>query len=276
MFDPEDELSLAEFTGLEVSWAEGGTLRFADSIVVDEVQPCSREQLRPVALDPASYQPADLIQYWSYVGIARRRDRERILATGLRYGLTALQPTALGKERSRTLGLRFNHPSTSTLSYSAICEVLSGSAWFLFQMLDEKNRSAPYCAIQQARPGDKIIIPPNLYHCVVNAGDAPLLFSTIASTNAKRIYAPLGDLHGEAWHNLLDEGWVKNPFYQTAADPEWWSPTPHPELGLTPNRPLYHNLVQLPESLLWLLEPMSFPDIFPDIWDSITHLMRNS
>ena len=59
MFDPEDELSLAEFTGLEVSWAEGGTLRFADSIVVDEVQPCSREQLRPVALDPASCQPGD-------------------------------------------------------------------------------------------------------------------------------------------------------------------------------------------------------------------------
>ena len=56
MFDPEDELSLAEFTGLEVSWAEGGTLRFADSIVVDEVQPCSREQLRPVALDPAGCQ----------------------------------------------------------------------------------------------------------------------------------------------------------------------------------------------------------------------------
>lgn len=269
MFDPEDDITLAESAGLNISWATNQSLQFAESIQVEETQTRTLSQLAPVALDSIENGSPERIQYWMYNGVAQRRDRERISAAGLRYNLTVLLPHALGHERSKTLGHRHSKPLSSTLDYPEVCEVISGSAWFLFQMLDEASRTAPFCAMLQAKAGEKVVVPPNLYHVVINAGHDPLLFASVVPLGIKRVYQPLADLRGAAWLNTLEQGWIKNPRYRSVADPIWWQSTTYPDLQLTSAQPLYRTLVQSPESLLWLIEPISFPDIFPDIWDGI-------
>ncbi|MFN8446393.1 MAG: glucose-6-phosphate isomerase family protein [Caldilineaceae bacterium] len=272
MFDPEDDVTLAESAGLNISWANNQTLQFAESIQVEETQTRTVSHLLPVALDSIEHLPPDRVQYWMYNGVSQRRDRERVTNTGLRYNLTVLSPHTLGRERSKTLGHRHSKQLSSTLDYHELCEVISGSAWFLFQVLDEASRTAPFCAMLQAKAGDKIVVPPNLYHVVINAGHDPLLFASVVPLGIKRVYQPLSELHGTAWLNIVEQGWIKNPHYRSVADPLWWQPTNYPDLQLTTTQPLYRTLIQSPESLLWLLEPISFPDIFPDIWDGIVKL----
>ena len=273
MFDPEEDFSFIERTGLDIQWTANGTLEFGDSIMIEESYARSLAQLRAVARFPESCTPAESIQYWLYNNVNRRRDRERIMASGLRHQLTLLTPNAIGMERSKTFGHRHNRPTNSTLDYPEICEVLAGDAWFVFQLLDEAERSASFCGVRAAKAGEKIIIPPNLVHLVINAGAEPLLISRVIPMALKSIYQPLATMRGAAWLNTIDNGWVKNPTYRTVADLTWWSSFDAPDMGLTPEKSLYRTLIQSPESLLWLLEPASFPDVFPDLWDGISKLV---
>ncbi|MEP7289187.1 MAG: glucose-6-phosphate isomerase family protein [Chloroflexota bacterium] len=262
-------VNLSDLAGIDLAWAEDGTLALGDDLLVDETRPRERGRLRPVALDPDSCEPAKQIQFWMYNGVRRRKDHALLANTGLRYELTLMYPHSLGHERAKTIGHLHNTPTNSHLNYTEICEVLYGTAYFLFQTLNVATRSAPFVAMVEAHPGDKVVIPPNMYHVAINAGDEPLLFSDIVPLAVQGIYEPLAQMHGAAYLSTVDQGWIKNPTYSSVADLQRWSPEPFPDLGLTTDRSLYQTFVETAEATRWMLAPSQFSTTFPKIWTAI-------
>ena len=259
--------SLSERAGVDIQWASDGTLKFGADWVVDEIFPRPRSRLRPVALDPDACEPADQTQYWMYNGITTSADRARLAATGMRYELTLMFPHALGRERAKTLGHLHSFPPNSTLNYPEICEVLHGTAYFVFQAMDTASKTASFCAALEARPGDKVIIPPNLHHLTINAGDEPLLFSDVIPLDVKGIYQPLADMRGAAYLYTLDAEWIRNPFYRSVPVLEQWASRRYPEV--LPDLPLYRIFAETPERLTWMLDPGRFGETFPDLRDVV-------
>jgi len=239
--------SLSERAGVDIQWASDGTLNFGADLIVDETFPRPRSRLRSVALDPDACEPADQTQYWMYNGIATTADRARLASTGMRYELTLMFPNALGRERAKTLGHLHSFPPNSALNYPEICEVLHGTAYFVFQTMDTETRTASFCAALEAHPGDKVIIPPNLHHLTINAGDDPLLFSDVIPLDVKGIYQPLADMRGAAYLYTLDAGWIRNPFYVSVPELEQWAGSRFSES--LPDLPLYRLFAEMPERL---------------------------
>jgi len=257
---------LAERAGMDIQWAADGTLLFGDDLIVDETFPRPRSRLRPVALDPAACEPGDQTQYWMYNGVANAHERERLRATGLRYELTLMFPHSIGRERAKTLGHLHSFPPNSPLNYPEVCEVLSGRAYFLFQTMDTATKQCSFCTVLEAHPGDKVIIPPNLHHLTINAGDETLLFSDVIPLAVQGIYEPLMSMNGAAYCYTVDNDWIANPFYHAVPELEEWAVHAYPERSLTPDVPLYRVFVETPESLTWMLTPERFEETFPDLW----------
>jgi glucose-6-phosphate isomerase, archaeal len=257
---------LTERAGIDIRWSLDGSLSFDAALVVDETFPRPRGRLRPVALEPDTCEPADQTQYWMYNGIARIQERERLLATGMRYELTLMFPHALGRERAKTLGHLHSFPPNSAINYPEVCEVLHGSAYFVFQAMDTRTKDASFCAVLEAHPGDKVIIPPNLHHLTINAGDEPLLFSDVIPLDVKGIYQPLMDMHGAAYLYTFHDGWIRNPAYRTVPTLEHWEIRRYPELSPIPDAPLYQVFAETPDLLAWMLTPARFGEFFPDLW----------
>jgi len=255
-------------SGLQIDWATDGTLSFDPEITVDEVLSRPRERLRSVAFEPDTCVPPDQIQYWMYNGVARQQDRQRLSTIGLGYELTLMYSRPLGRERAKTLGHLHSGPPGSALNYPEVCEVLYGTAYFVFQTMDLEKHTAPLCAFVEVNAGEKVIIPPNLHHLTINAGDEALLFADVIPLAAKGIYQPLADRHGAAYL-LTCDGWIKNASYVEAGELERWTVRDYPALRLTADRPLYRTFVENPVYLEWMLEPDQFRGVFPDIWERI-------
>lgn len=264
--------ALDQLAGIEITWGHDGTLHFGDDLIVSETKACPLEMLRDVALDPDSCLPPGRIQYWMYNGIAHKADHDVLSATGMRFGLTLIFPYPIGRERAKTRGHIHTWPQDRSggqigrYNYPQICEVLSGKAQFFFQTIDVETRSAPFCAMIEASPGDKVIIPPNVHHLTVCAGDEPLVFADVIPGPVEEDYTLLAKMRGAAYFNTLHEGIIQNPAYESVAELLRFPVHLSPQLGLTPDRSLYRILVETPQALAWMMMPDRFSKIFPDIW----------
>lgn len=261
--------TLLDTAGFDVKLTEDGRLSFSSDIVVDETFSRPLSRLQSVALQPEACEPQDRVQYWMYNGIARQTDRSRLANSGMRYELTLMPPLAIGRERAKTLGHLHSFPQGSRVNYPEVCEVLTGTAYFVFQTMDTVARSSTFCSYLEAHPGDKIVIPPNLHHLTINAGDTPLLFSDVIPLDVKGIYDPLKDVHGAAYFNTVDTGWIPNPNYQTVPELIKLGKHDYPQFGLTSDIPLFMTFTQTPEKLAWMVDPSSFARLFPDLWELV-------
>ncbi len=255
---------LATLAGLDIGWAIDGTLRFGSGLTVDETFSRPLSRLKSVALDPEACVPEDRVQYWMYNGIAPSGERERLADTGMRYELTLMFPHAIGRERAKTLGHLHSFPQNSRLNYPEVCEVLHGTAYFIFQTMDVQAGTTSFCAALEAHPGDKVIIPPNVHHLTINAGDEPLLFSDVIPLAVTGNYEPFAAMHGAAYLDTLDRGFIRNPTYAAAPELARWQASAY-----EPNRSLYQVFTETPDQLAWLLTPAQFPVVFPELWQRI-------
>lgn len=266
---------LKRLAGIDLTWAEDGTLRFGSDLLVAETAARPLGRLKAVALDPAACVPEDRVQYWMYNGIARIEDRNRLARTGMRYELTLMFPQAIGRERAKTLGHLHSFPEGRRFNYPEVCEVLHGTAYFLFQSLNVQTGTADFCAALEAHPGDKVIIPPNLHHLTINAGDEPLLFSDVIPLAVTGNYAPLAMMHGAAYLYTIEGQFIRNQFYKAADELQHWDAQSYPSLGLTLDRPLYEVFSETPDALGWMLTPERFPAVFPELWQRIESVIAD-
>lgn len=267
--------SLSTISGLDMRWEADGTLAFDASIFVDETAARPLSRLAPVALDPAQCVPPERPLYWMYNGIGPVDARARIKATGLRYELTLMYPQPIGNECAKTLGHYHAVYPKDQLAYPEIIEVQHGAGYFLFFNLDWRTCTSSFAMATLASAGDKLIIPPNLFHGAVVVGDEPLLFADLLPEDINPVYRHIAHVGGMSHVYLKDGGWRANPRYNEVSPLLMTKAVDHPALGLTRDRPLYDLFLNEPERLQWLRQPDRFPEVAPEVWRVIEEHVVN-
>jgi hypothetical protein len=118
----------------------------------------------------------------------------------------------------------------------------------------------------RARPGDWVILPPELAHTTIDLGAGPLVFSDVIDRRAAGIYADVAKAAGFAWQVGRDGRLTRNPHYAHVPrlieiDAAGWSGAP----GGT----LYRAFREDPGAFAWLSDPAMFPVIAPALWERV-------
>lgn len=267
--------TLADLSGIPMRFNDAGDeLIFDDALTVKETKSRPRGKLRPVVLDDAAVEPVDAVQYWMYNGISFAEHVQAFADLNIQYELTLIYPQKLGVENSKTLGHIHTFPPNSdrAVNYSEVCEVLVGEAVFLMQTLDLANKTAPLVGAIHAKPGDKVVLPPNTHHLTINVGEGMLLFSDLISLNTGGNYTGLSSMSGGAYR-YSDGNWTRNETYTDAAELVVQPAVEYPQVSLMRAVPLYDLIHTAPDSLRWLDDPSVFSATFPDIWSEMGELL---
>lgn len=264
-------MNLEHISGLPLSLDEDGQIVFGPDVVVDEIKARPLNALTPVALEPDRCRGKQEAAYHMYNGVYRQSDAERLADVPLRYELTLIPPRRMGREFVKTLGHRHCPEPKSGIDYAEVCEVLIGTAHFLFQTLDveEEKPSASMAFYVEAQPGDKVLMPPGFDHCTINPGPEPLLFSDVIALGVSGIYDRFKASRGAAYLEVAEDGeprFIPNPAYQAVPPLNKVAPKRYPELHLTDEEPLYTAFIQnRGENWPFLTDPRRFWSTFPDL-----------
>ena len=184
---------------------------------------------------------------YMYRDIARSEERGVIEEMGLRYDLTIMPPLLLERDYKKTIG-HYHLIAEGNLTYPQIYEVLDRKAHHLLQkpwgddVLD--------VALVEAGREDKVLIPPNYGHIIINPSPSELEMANWVSSRFTSAYRPILDRRGGAYFEMLDHKSIKNGRYPklpplrriTASEVEWYPRT----------RDVYTIFLQRPGLLVFL------------------------
>jgi len=207
--------------------------------------------------------PSNLELYHMYRDLAENdKHKRKILDNGLRYDITIIFPVMLGKEFNKTLG--HDHPIVpgTSITYPEIYEVLEGEAIFLLQ--DSHRDEIKDILAIKAEKGEKVIIPPNYEHLIINLSKKELkTCNWLCRYFGSNIYKPFRVRHGFSYYGTKKNsgiGWVKNKNYESIPSLRWLKPNNLYNFEIPADKPLY-DLVDNLEKLDFLIEPQKY------IWD---------
>jgi glucose-6-phosphate isomerase len=198
--------NLEVMSGLPISF-QSDTLVFRDGIAAPSPEARTIEEVRPYLEDGAA-RAARRDAYLMYRGVMREEDRELFSRTNLRYDITVIFPGNLGREFPKTIGhVHAVKPGTS-LTYPEVYEVLSGTAYFLFQRMEAEGVAGEvYLVVTE--PGEKVVVPPGFGHVTVNPKDEPLIVANLFRDNVTSDYTSFKSHRGGAYYvGKYDEGVV--------------------------------------------------------------------
>jgi len=133
----------------------------------------------------------------------------------LRYDVTLIPPVGLGQECPKTYG--HNHSmGPGGVTYAEIYEVLQGTIHVLIQRA-EHDRIIDVSLIE-GHVGDKVIVPPNYGHVLINPGDELLATGNLISKECTSEYELWRRRKGAAYYELKGRRLVKNPNYGTVLE----------------------------------------------------------
>ncbi|MFH1129328.1 MAG: glucose-6-phosphate isomerase family protein [Patescibacteria group bacterium] len=185
--------------------------------------------------------------YYMYRDLAETQlDFMNIIKNDLRYDITILKPNKLGKEFNKTLG--HDHPIVpgTDITYPELYEVLEGKAIFLLQD-SEDNKIKDIIAIKAQRD-DKIVIPPNYEHLMINVGKTDLKTANWVSRKFEsNIYKPFKMKHGFSYYALksfFGIKFIKNNNYESIPEIKFEKPNNFDKLNLSTEEPIYKLLNQ--------------------------------
>jgi len=198
--------------------------------------------------------------YFMYRDLAENdQDRGKIGPSGLRYDITVMMPVMLGKEYNKTSG--HDHPLVpdTDITYTELYEVLEGNIIFLIQD-SEKDKVKDIYAVK-TKQGDKIVIPPNYEHLMVNAsGKEAKTANWICRDFGSNIYRPFRSKHGFGYYAITNNpiNWIKNENYSSVPELKFLEPNRLLEgLGLDKEKPIY-DLVNDLSKLDFLKKPQNY------------------
>ena len=170
----------------------------------------------------------DLKLYYMYRDLAMNdKDHKVIKKNNLRYDITIMPFIMLGQEYNKTAG--HDHPlvENTNITYPEIYQVLSGEVIFLIQ--DSKGDNIKNVYAIKTKKDDKIIIPPNYEHLMINAsGEEMKTANWVCRDFGPNLYKPFRQKHGFSYFAL--EGskneikWQKNPNYQSVPELKFIEP----------------------------------------------------
>lgn len=248
------DADLSQLAGLPLT-LRGGRLHLGSGVLAEEDLVRRKAQMREVLAAGVGRQ-GRRVEYQMLNGVRRAQD-EHLEGLPLRYELTSMPGSPLGWEAAKTLGHVHVSPPGGSVGYPEIVEVVHGEAGFLIQdlaMTPEGPRSRQAWLVR-ARPGDWVVLPPDLAHVTIDLGAGPLVFSDVIDRRARGIYAGVAQARGFGWYVAADGTLRPNPRYgappriEEVAAPDWSGSAPGP---------LYAAFRDDPAALGWLSEPGRF------------------
>jgi len=175
-----------------------------------------------------------------------------------------IPPNKLGLEIVKTKG--HDHPFLpgSKMTDPELYEVLEGEAHYLLQRREqEQGRGTERITdvvVVKAKKGDKVIIPPNYGHVMINPSEATLKTANWVADAFSSIYEPIKIKGGAAYFELTNGEFVKNAKYGELPGIRFLKPSDvEKELGLNLNMNLnlsketeMYELIKQPETLAFL------------------------
>jgi glucose-6-phosphate isomerase len=192
-----------------------------------------------------------------------KADRDKILENSVRYDLTFTTHGKIGKEYIKTYG--HYHPEVEKgLTYPELYEILEGKAYFVLQKPGKSSEEIEDVIIVEAKEGDKIIVPPNYGHVMINPTDKNLKSCNWVYSKFSSIYNPYTKMRGAAYY-LTEDGWIRNERYRSPK-PRFSKPKIPKELGLRRDEEIY-KLIKTPEKLEFLYRPSLYQRLFEEAFE---------
>lgn len=266
-------INLETLSGLPIQLDGDGQIVFGADVVVEETKTRLLSDLTSVAMEPESCQGRSDVAYYMYNGVYCQSDANRLEGLPIQYELTLIPARRIGREFVKTFGHLHSAEPESGQTYAEVCEVLVGTAHFLFHTLDPVGPSASLAYYVEAREGDKVLFPPGLDHLTINPRSGPLLFSDVIARGSRGIYDRFRATRGAAYLEVAEGGkpqFVPNPVYRNVPPLSKRPVEGYPALHLTRDEPLYTAFVQgRGENWSFLTDPCQFWLDF-DLGDGIT------
>jgi glucose-6-phosphate isomerase, archaeal len=199
--------------------------------------------------------------YFMYRDLSRSgSDRKWLAKQHLRFDITVIPPRAICGELIKTKG-HYHPANPSGTGYPEVYEVLSGTAHYLVQ-----NRDFSDIVIIEASAGEIVIIPPGYGHVTINPSKNTVLqMANIVSTLFESDYQGYESLHGAAYFEKVQEGFVKNPAYKQSSPLRFVKVAQQPSVSGTITAPLY-DLVENHEPMLeFLNRPEHYESLFREL-----------
>ena len=214
------------------------------------------DAIRASLRDPGSSGPDPV--YSIVMDVGRESDRTQLQQSWLLFGVVAYACGRVGAEPVRSQGHVHAIAPHCGWSTPELFEIWQGRAVIYAQehMQDNPGR----CVAIEAGPGEQIVVPPGWAHYVVNADpDVPLVFGAWCDRQYGFVYDKVRAYRGLAWFPLLDASgkltWERNPNYSSVSTIRISNCRSYPELGLSPDVPIYQQLLKNPESVQWVSDP---------------------
>jgi len=148
--------------------------------------------------------------YYVHRDIPFNRPRCDSSSIELRYDVTLIPSIGLGQEYPKTHG-HYHSIAPGGVTYAEIYEVLQGTVHLLLQKT-ERDRIFDICLIE-GHLGDKLIVPPNCGHVLINPDEELLATGNLVSRRCGAEYELWRRRRGGAYYELKGGKLVKNPNY---------------------------------------------------------------
>lgn len=245
---------------------ETGRLELGTRVEVEERSVRRRQDMEGVLAEPSGEGPVDLYVMYRRVGTAEVvREAAR---RHLRYDLTVLHPGTVGREFIKTKGHYHPLKPGTAVTFPEVYEVLYGEALYLLQTEPSGGAGPEQVVLVQAGPGDKVVIPPGYGHITINPGPDWLVMSNWVSSQFQSLYEPMERTRGGAVYVLKDGHGLRlipNPVSPPQRSPVLVSAREIPTLGLVDGVPLYRQLSDPSDPLMFLNYPESLMQQFEEV-----------
>lgn len=250
---------LSKVCGLPLSVDAKGVIHFSGNLPI--VKPAVRRlaDMREVLAEPDAKGPEEL--YFMYRDMGFPAEKALWQPRSLRYDVTVIPPGLIGDEFNKTAGHYHPLVPAQSVAYPEVYEVIQGVAHYLLQRPTGKGLNVDDVILVEAHPGDKVLIPPGYGHITINAGDEVLVMSNLVEATFGSVYEPFRQARGGAYYEILEDGeavFEENEDYDDVPDLRIVAVRPRPELGLTPDRPLYVAAKENPDLFAYLVRPQDF------------------
>ncbi len=207
----------------------------------------------------------------TYFGVRymeRTEDKELLLNNGIMGDITVFQPGLVGDEYVKTVGHYHGHTVDQNTSYPEVYQNIAGKVEYLLQTEPDKNGEVDVLYVV-TEPGDKVVMPPNVGHVSLNAGDDIAVECDLQKRDNPddSEYGEFKDFVGGALYRTKD-GLEENPHYKIKSL-RIVRPLEKPEWGLTKEKPLYTSFTENPDKFKWLTEPQNYDFNLEELFEDI-------
>ncbi|NLG85894.1 MAG: glucose-6-phosphate isomerase [Firmicutes bacterium] len=254
------QIDLSVNTALPLA-LEGTELRFGADVVPVTPVVYSAGEMREVFYSPAEVDSKQQL-YFSYNGLSLEKDRELFERHGLRYNLLIMPPALIGPEYVKTAGHYNPAPPETAETYPEVYEVVQGQAHFLLQYLDPEIGSVEEVILFEAAQGDKVLIPPDFGHVVINPANETLVVSNLVADSFAPLCEPFIKSGGAVYYEVRVQGvstFIANPNYDYIPQLQRRLARQYRDLGLVKGVTLYEAFIKDPDVFHYLTHPNLCP-----------------